>query len=539
MNSGVRLSVAILILIMVLVGLYYARLDDGTDIETPPETTREVAESEPAPAVFREPEPVTQPVTDPIAAPEWTPEDEIANSEQESFDESPNSSAAEEFTEFELDADELETMIPDDEDSESSFDEPASPADGSADDEGTPSSEDSMEDAANRPAESTNGSFEVVDPSGSTDEDSAEQPNDAEPADEPSNDASSPMAGRSTRPGRAIEAPGVGGHRIVGASLTPSDAELARTTLAAAPADAMVVPVGDGLGWVAAPAGTTLEELPDAAIGTSADGSRSFVLIRDDAAGSMNLTGRVERADVTSLPESERHDLLIRVEGSDIDSIRNASRDFVGHPMAWIADGRLVAIQTLRIPISGRAKILLATDEDTAIRFASRLMAPKSAMEPEPPTDRDTSRSNATPSTDSRPGAGERPAGAGELPPDMYEIYEVKSGDTPSSIAAQWFGDANQVSLVLKANPNLDPTQLQIGDTLRLPPKNFRLWTVVASPEEGKPRIHIVQSGETLSHIAQAAYGQGSRWTEIYEANKTLIGADPRNLKVGMELRIP
>ena len=33
MNSGVRLSVAIIILVIVLVGLYYASLDDGTSEE--------------------------------------------------------------------------------------------------------------------------------------------------------------------------------------------------------------------------------------------------------------------------------------------------------------------------------------------------------------------------------------------------------------------------------------------------------------------------------------------------------------------------
>ena len=48
-----------------------------------------------------------------------------------------------------------------------------------------------------------------------------------------------------------------------------------------------------------------------------------------------------------------------------------------------------------------------------------------------------------------------------------------------------------------------------------------------------------MQSGETLSHIAQAAYGRSSRWPEIYEANKALIGEDPTRLVVGMELVIP
>ena len=34
-------------------------------------------------------------------------------------------------------------------------------------------------------------------------------------------------------------------------------------------------------------------------------------------------------------------------------------------------------------------------------------------------------------------------------------------------------------------------------------------------------------------------YGDGSRWPEIYEANKKLIGNDPDKLPVGLELKIP
>ena len=524
MNSGVRLSVAILILITVLVGLYYARLGDDADLEPQTETPVPEVETESAPAIFREPELIAEPPieTEELAASEWTPEDEVATSDEESFAES---EPEEEFSEFALNTEDFEALA---------SAEGAESLDGDQLSDPAPET-DRTEVIENDLPAATDGSDEpIVEtlPSDSPDGGELEEIDAAVPT-EPAT-----LAGRSSRPGRSIEAAGVGAHRLAGDSVSAAEAEAARVVLAGAAADRMVVPVGDGLVWVAAPEGLDDAVLSKAVAGTSSDGGRSFLLIREDADGSMMMTGRVERADVTSRPASGQHDILIRVDGSQTEAIRDSSRSFVGHPLAWIVDGRLVAIQTLRIPISGRAKITLATDEDSAVQFASRLMSATAAT----PIERERSAPPA--STGVTPGrvftgGGERPAGPGELPPDMYELYQVKSGDTPSSIAAFWFGDANKVSLVLKANPNLDPTQLQIGDTLRLPPKDFQLWTVVASPEDGKPRIHIVQSGETLSHIAQAAYGQGSRWTEIYEANKTLIGADPKNLKVGMELRIP
>ena len=49
---------------------------------------------------------------------------------------------------------------------------------------------------------------------------------------------------------------------------------------------------------------------------------------------------------------------------------------------------------------------------------------------------------------------------------------------------------------------------------------------------------YTVQAGDTLGKIAQKFYEDGSRWTEIYEANKAQI-ADPNAIKVGQELVIP
>jgi nucleoid-associated protein YgaU len=53
-----------------------------------------------------------------------------------------------------------------------------------------------------------------------------------------------------------------------------------------------------------------------------------------------------------------------------------------------------------------------------------------------------------------------------------------------------------------------------------------------------KARTYTVQAGDTLAKIALKFYEDGSRWTEIYEANKAQI-ADPNAIQVGQELVIP
>jgi nucleoid-associated protein YgaU len=52
-------------------------------------------------------------------------------------------------------------------------------------------------------------------------------------------------------------------------------------------------------------------------------------------------------------------------------------------------------------------------------------------------------------------------------------------------------------------------------------------------------KSYVTKAGDNLTTIAQEVYGDGSRWREIYEANKKAIGDDPDKLGVGVTLTIP
>lgn len=50
---------------------------------------------------------------------------------------------------------------------------------------------------------------------------------------------------------------------------------------------------------------------------------------------------------------------------------------------------------------------------------------------------------------------------------------------------------------------------------------------------------YTVQANDTLSSIAQRAYGNANAWQKIYDANKQVIGNDPNLLQVGEVIFIP
>ena len=77
-------------------------------------------------------------------------------------------------------------------------------------------------------------------------------------------------------------------------------------------------------------------------------------------------------------------------------------------------------------------------------------------------------------------------------------------------------------------------------------PKEYKTNFDFSDTEVGKKaaaetatKTHTVESGENLSAIAEQELGSQSRWKEIYELNKDVIGKNPDLIQPGMELKLP
>ncbi len=109
--------------------------------------------------------------------------------------------------------------------------------------------------------------------------------------------------------------------------------------------------------------------------------------------------------------------------------------------------------------------------------------------------------------------------------------YTVHVGDSLFSIAHMAYGNGADWPIIYAANrqtigPN--PNVIRIGEVLSIPS---------LSPTAGG--IYVVEQGDTLTSIAQRAYGNDKLWPLIYNANKQVIGSNPNVLQVGQVLQIP
>lgn len=59
-----------------------------------------------------------------------------------------------------------------------------------------------------------------------------------------------------------------------------------------------------------------------------------------------------------------------------------------------------------------------------------------------------------------------------------------------------------------------------------------------AAPAEQPAEFYTIQSGDSLSKIAQRYYGDANAYNKIFEANREVIG-DPDKIYPGQQIRIP
>jgi nucleoid-associated protein YgaU len=82
---------------------------------------------------------------------------------------------------------------------------------------------------------------------------------------------------------------------------------------------------------------------------------------------------------------------------------------------------------------------------------------------------------------------------------------------------------------------SLESVVLLIGNTEGVATVDAQVEVLNPEPEA---TFYTVQKGDTLSRISKEFYGKGSRWREIFEANKPMLD-DPDRIYPGQTLRIP
>jgi LysM repeat protein len=114
--------------------------------------------------------------------------------------------------------------------------------------------------------------------------------------------------------------------------------------------------------------------------------------------------------------------------------------------------------------------------------------------------------------------------------PSCPSEYVVQSGDLLSAIAERC---GVSVEAIVAINPTVDPNNIQIGQTILIPPPGTG-FTPTEIPADTKPGTTIsirVMAGDTLESIAAKC------WSTVDDLVKTNKIDDPNFLSVGMELK--
>ena len=107
-----------------------------------------------------------------------------------------------------------------------------------------------------------------------------------------------------------------------------------------------------------------------------------------------------------------------------------------------------------------------------------------------------------------------------------YKQYTCKDGDTYETLAQRFFGDAGYANFLRRNNEGQEAPAKGAG--LLIP----------CFAEGPIGHTYAVQPGDSLWTIAASEYGDGSKWNQIFEANRELLKS-PDDLREGLSLVIP
>ena len=114
--------------------------------------------------------------------------------------------------------------------------------------------------------------------------------------------------------------------------------------------------------------------------------------------------------------------------------------------------------------------------------------------------------------------------------------HVVERGDDLWDLAVRYYGEGREWRRIAAANPDRltgGPDRLQPGWRLKVPqPRSQPRLTPTQLPTV------VVRAGDTLSSIAEEAYGAPSEWRTIFAANRDVV-SDPDDIAIGARLVLP
>ncbi len=198
-----------------------------------------------------------------------------------------------------------------------------------------------------------------------------------------------------------------------------------------------------------------------------------------------------------------------------------------GHGMDGISHRNLHGVQYNRPEISHHVAKPQHVDVQQQPRQIAQNQADVQQAEPAARQDAVAPRDSVAPQDAPVVPGDQAAAGTGSA------TYTIRAGDCLWNIAKNQMGDALKWQDIFNANKDIlgsNPDLIHPGTTINLPGQD------VAANHASN---YVVKSGDSLWKISQDLLGDGSRWNELYQANASIIGENPRLILPGQELTIP